>query len=225
MHSPVRKIAKAPYKILDAPKLKDDFYYSLVDWSDSNKIAVGLDNSVYTWNAITNETTQLLEIEYPTHISSLKWCNRNEYLAVGDDFGTVRIFDVAKAKMITSYDTHSQRVGCLDWNGFSITSGSRDKRILLVDIRASGQQLQFTGHQQEVCGINWSPNESFLASGGNDNNVMVQSLRMPSQPLNIFREHIAAVKALAWSPHQAHMLCSGGGTTDKCLKYWNSNTG
>lgn len=28
-----KKIAKEPYKILDAPMLKDDFYLNLVDWS------------------------------------------------------------------------------------------------------------------------------------------------------------------------------------------------
>lgn len=33
---PIRKIAKQPYKILDAPKLKDDFYNSVLDWSSGN---------------------------------------------------------------------------------------------------------------------------------------------------------------------------------------------
>ena len=38
----VRKISKNPYKILDAPKLKDDFYVNLLDWSSMNYIGVGL---------------------------------------------------------------------------------------------------------------------------------------------------------------------------------------
>ena len=37
-----RKIAKIPYKVLDAPQLRDDFYLNLVDWSDSNNLAVAL---------------------------------------------------------------------------------------------------------------------------------------------------------------------------------------
>ena len=41
----------------------------------------------------------------------------------------------------------------------------------------------------------------------------------------VFKEHVAAVKALAWSPHQTNILCSGGGTTDKCLKFWNTSNG
>lgn len=30
-----RQIAKVPYRVLDAPSLADDFYYSLIDWSIS----------------------------------------------------------------------------------------------------------------------------------------------------------------------------------------------
>ncbi|CAK56365.1 unnamed protein product (macronuclear) [Paramecium tetraurelia] len=224
--SPVRKIAKTPYKILDAPKIKDDFYYQLVDWSMNNQIGVGLGNSVYTWNAITNETTQLLEIEAPVCVSSIKWCDRSDIIAIGDDTGAVRIYDIVKAKILKTYENHNSRVGCLDWNGCNITSGSRDKSILFQDIRTNNDyELSFQSHKQEVCGLQWSPNEQFLASGGNDNNVMIQSIKMPNQSMYVFKDHIAAVKALAWSPHQPNILCSGGGTTDKCLKFWNTSNG
>jgi cell division cycle 20-like protein 1 (cofactor of APC complex) len=37
-----RKIPKIPFKVLDAPQLSDDFYLNLVDWSDSNFLAVAL---------------------------------------------------------------------------------------------------------------------------------------------------------------------------------------
>ena len=38
----MRKIAKIPYKVLDAPQLRDDYYLNLVDWSDTNNLAVAL---------------------------------------------------------------------------------------------------------------------------------------------------------------------------------------
>ena len=38
-------------QILDAPKLPDDFYMNLVDWSASNMLAVGLGSTVFLWNA------------------------------------------------------------------------------------------------------------------------------------------------------------------------------
>lgn len=32
------------------------------------------------------------------------------------------------------------------------------------------------------------------------------------------------MKALAWSPHQYHILSSGGGTADRTIRFWSSNT-
>ena len=63
-----------------------------------------------------------------------------------------------------------------------------------------------------------------LASGGNDNTLFIWS-PTAQQPLLRFTEHLAAVKAIAWSPHQHGLLCSGGGTADRCIRFWNTSTG
>ena len=49
-----RKINKVPFKVLDAPRLQDDFYLNLVDWSAQNVLAVGLNRAVYIWSACTS---------------------------------------------------------------------------------------------------------------------------------------------------------------------------
>lgn len=36
-------------------------------------------------------------------------------------------------------------------------------------------------------------------------------------------DHTAAVKALAWSPHKSSLLATGGGSTDKTIKLWDTN--
>lgn len=50
-----RVFPKSPYKILDAPRLKDDFYTNLLDWSKQDIISVVLDNAAYMWSAKGNE--------------------------------------------------------------------------------------------------------------------------------------------------------------------------
>ncbi|GAB2212542.1 hypothetical protein Droror1_Dr00020515, partial [Drosera rotundifolia] len=45
------------------------------------------------------------------------------------------------------------------------------------------------------------------------------------QPLHKLKEHIAAVKAIAWSPHQSSLLASGSGTADRCIRFWNTTNG
>lgn len=45
-----------------------------------------------------------------------------------------------------------------------------------------------------------------------------------TQPILKYCEHTAAVKAIAWSPHMHGLLASGGGTADRCIRFWNTTT-
>lgn len=69
----------------------------------------------------------------------------------------------------------------------------------------------------------WSPDNQLLASGGNDNRLFVWNLHS-SSPMQTYAEHIAAVKAIAWSPHHHGLLASAGGTADRCIRFWNTLT-
>lgn len=44
-------------------------------------------------------------------------------------------------------------------------------------------------------------------------------------PVLKLTEHTAAVKAITWSPHQNGLLASGGGTADRCIRFWNTTSG
>lgn len=83
------------------------------------------------------------------------------------------------------------------------------------------------GHEQEVCGLKWSPNGQQLASGGNDNllHIWAAGSATNQAPTSRLTAHCAAVKALAWCPFQSNLLASGGGTADRCIRFWNSHTG
>ncbi|KRX10938.1 WD40-repeat-containing domain [Pseudocohnilembus persalinus] len=220
----LKKISKAPFKILDAPKLRDDFYFNLLDWSSKNIIAVGLDNILYSWNPVTKDASKLAEIENGGTLTSLSWAPSGVLLARGDDSGIVKIFDTEKNICLRTYQNHFQRVGSLCWNNNLITSGGRDSKIISSDIRQREPFAhKFVGHKQEVCGTKWNYDGLTLASGGNDNNVHIWSLKMSKQ-LAKFTDHKAAVKALTWSPHQNNLLLTGGGTSDKTMKFWNINS-
>lgn len=82
-------------------------------------------------------------------------------------------------------------------------------------------------HTQEVCGLAWSPDGTTLASGANDNTLCLWNAGSSSTNTPRFEltEHQAAVKALAWSPHERNLLASGGGTADRSIKFWNTQTG
>jgi cell division cycle protein 20 (cofactor of APC complex) len=58
---------------------------------------------------------------------------------------------------------HSARVSALSWNGTTLSSGGRDSIILNRDVRQRNDiQSSYACHQQEVCGLAWSPDGSTL---------------------------------------------------------------
>lgn len=71
--------------------------------------------------------------------------------------------------------------------------------------------------------MKWSFDNTQLASGGNDNKLFVWDMRN-TEPLARFSDHQAAVKAICWNPHQRGVLASGGGTADRCIRFWNTQT-
>lgn len=222
---PPRRIPKTPYKVLEAPQIQDDFYLNLVDWSSTNILAVGLSTFVYLWNASTSQATKLCSVGDFDAVTSISWMQRGNHLAIGTANGRVHLWDVNEKKEIGKYSRHKSRVGALAWNGNILTSGSRDHSIQFQDIRESKTfHRQVEGHRQEVCGLEWSHDKLQLASGGNDNRLLVWDLRN-TQPIHRFEKHIAAVKALTWSPHQRGVLASGGGTADRHIRTWNTLTG
>ena len=326
-----RRVPRAPFKILDAPALADDFYLNLVDWSSRNVLAVGLGPCVYLWSAATSGVTKLCDLSEESEIASatsalaraypggsavpqiqagvgdavcsVSWSQRGQYLAVGTGSGLVQVYDVARAgessnpsssssSKLRTYVGHRARVGSLSWGSATLSTGSRDRTVAQRDVRCPEPLVaRLSGHRSEVCGLRASPDDRLLASGGNDNALLVWDTRrlsgpngggiqhrreqreqqrrqqhrlmhrsgggvvaalnsssaaaaaaaaaaeaaeaetgafddssVPhvSTPLYRFTEHTAAVKALAWSPHAHGLLASGGGTADRCIRFWST---
>lgn len=149
---------------------------------------------------------------------------QGSHIAVGTGKGFVQIWDATSQRRLRTMTGHTARVGALAWNEHILTSGARDRLIYHRDVRQPDQWLRkLVGHKQEVCGLKWNCEDGQLASGGNDNKLMIWD-KMGAEPLYKFGEHNAAVKAIAWSPHQRGLLASGGGTADRTIKFWNTLT-
>ena len=146
--SKARKIAKDPFRVLDAPNLCDDFYLNLVDWSAKNVLAVALGQSVYIWNACTSTVDQLCDLPEHDQVTSVSWSQKGHYLSVGTLGGEVQVWDVNHGKQVRNLEGHDHRVGALSWSGSMIASGSKDKSILVRDVRAqSNFTRRLSGHK------------------------------------------------------------------------------
>eukprot|EP00940_MAST-03C_sp_MAST-3C-sp2_P001856 g1856.t1 len=237
---PPRHIPTAPERVLDAPDMMNDYYLNLLDWSKNNILAVALMGAVYLWNSDTGEIEELMSMEdenaYVSSVSWVKEAGSSNHLAIAMDDGAVQLWDSSKLQLVRTMRGHRDRVGSLSWNSHVLSSGSRDQSIFHHDVRVGRHHTaSLIGHEQEVCGLEWSPDGNTLASGGNDNLLCLWDARrsgarrgaVPEEvaPRRTLTEHVAAVKALAWCPWQRNVLASGGGTADKTIKFWNTSNG
>ena len=90
------KISKAPFKVLDAPALKDDFYLNLIDWSSQNILAVGLGSCIYLWNASSSKVTKLYDLGSSDIVTSVSWADKGNLLGVGTNTGDFQLWDPEK---------------------------------------------------------------------------------------------------------------------------------
>ncbi|KAE9356964.1 Anaphase-promoting complex subunit [Phytophthora fragariae] len=230
-----RHVPSAPTKVLDAPELMNDYYLNLLSWGANNILAVALGQCVYLWNAVSGEIDELMALDGEEYVSSVQWSDAaggSAHLAIGTSESVVQLWDVAASRQVRTMNGHSSRVGALAWNSYVLSSGSRDSTIIHHDVRARQHQLStLTSHEQEVCGLQWSPDGTMLASGGNDNALClwkagsIGSSRSMQTPAHRLEQHTAAVKAIAWCPWERNLLATGGGTADRTIKFWNTTNG
>ncbi|KAJ9123880.1 hypothetical protein QFC22_000668 [Naganishia vaughanmartiniae] len=234
-----RRIPAIPDRVLDAPGFKDDYYLNLVSWSSSNKVAIGLGELAYVWNADTGDVTCLgTEGDDQPQVCSVDWASDGSFLAIGNEDGAVELWDADTGQRVRKMEGHQARVAALSWNGSVVSSGCKDGSIHHHDVRVAQHKVQdLRGHRAEVCGLAWRGDGQFLASGGNDNvvncwdgrigqSVLKDAEGLPTAPPKWQKmNHTAAVKAIAWCPWQTSLLATGGGTSDQTIHFWSSTTG
>ncbi|GAX80860.1 hypothetical protein CEUSTIGMA_g8295.t1 [Chlamydomonas eustigma] len=222
-----RHVPQSQERILDAPDLVDDYYLNLLDWNAQNIIAVALGRTIYLWNAGTGSVEELCRSPNEgDYICSVAWSTDGAHLALGTSDSKVQIWDASRAKQVRELVGHSNRVSSVAWNSSILSSGGRDGVICNWDVRKRRDEAcvaRIEAHDQEVCGLKWSHCGGQLASGGNDNILCIHDSSFQLQ--HKINAHQAAVKAIAWCPFQSNLLGTGGGTADRCIKFWNTHTG
>ena len=246
-----RKISKKPIRILDAPNLVDDFYLNLLDWGKENIIAVALYDEIYLWNDNNLETNLLMSYENKNNnnyedndniniITSLSFMNNGTCLGIGLPDGSIQLWDINKQIKLREINAHKDRINCLSWNDYILSSGSKDRNIKSFDVRNKHAEIaKIKKHKNEICSLKYSIEKDLLASGGNDNVAYIWDIRNLKsnifaflleennknfdeiKPYSVNNFHNAAVKAMAWCPWKRHILATGGGSKDKTIKIFS----
>lgn len=229
-------ISHIPYRILDAPGLRNDFYTNLVSWSPkSSQIAVGLLNEVFLWT----EQDGAVQIPISTVYSEVVCLSFNAFdvLAICFKDSRIMFFDASKKRLLATY-LHVIAPACfLSWlpnDPDQILIGDEAGNVLHLHISWSNEPARviitknviIKGHTQQICAIVFNPMGNQIAVGGNDNLVTVWDVSNWKVPkLEYKMPHRAAVKALAFCPWCPTLLATGAGSQDRTIRFWHTRSG
>ena len=228
----IRSVPPSPYRILDAPELRDDYYSQPLTWSVKGTVAVALGMDVYLWNPCYGVSHFPLETE--EEVTSIAFNPTGDILAIAREDGSVVLQSPRedRARVYIAPIVHDA-IGALAWRP-SRSAGSPlhefliigiyDGQVILLEVTWSldsfATQVDKRGvwddvHTDQICGIAWSNDGLSFATGANDNRVCTYEIPLGTMGLSNQWEksHVwtneAAIKALAFKSGKGGILATG----------------
>ncbi|ESW22079.1 hypothetical protein PHAVU_005G125300 [Phaseolus vulgaris] len=146
--------------------------------------------------------------------------------------------DASSQRLLATLRDHFGSVNCVRWakHGRFVASGSDDQVILIHERKPGSGTTEFgsgeppdienwkvamtlRGHTADVVDLNWSPDDSALASGSLDNTIHVWNMSNGICTA-VLRGHSSLVKGVAWDPIGSFIASQ---SDDKTVIIWRTS--
>ncbi|KAI1164504.1 WD40-repeat-containing domain protein [Nemania serpens] len=189
-----RILPNAPFKVLDAPGLRDDFYCSIMDYSKScHTLAVGLGNLLYGWSEAAGVTLLNAGVKDGSWLTSVAFSSERggkSILAFGRSNGCLSLMSLFDSLLPRFEAQQPTPVACLCWRPAvtmrpSLNIRNTGAHVATEDLLVGDEMgdvyyysnwpgsmtllVRIKVHSQQICGLAWSPTGTEFATGGNDN--------------------------------------------------------
>lgn len=185
-------------------------------------------------SAGTGQTVHLLDLNtkqsrtltgHEGEITSLAFVPNTRLVASGSTDKTVRLWDTSPTSVVPIIKTFAplaDQVNAIasNWDGTTLAAGTADGRITLLKI-ATGEARAVAGHRGEVFTVAFSPDGSWLASGGMDQTVKIWDVQT-GLAVRTLAGASGEVNSVAFS-NDLRSLVSGNG--DGSMTVWNAERG
>lgn len=190
-----RAMPVTPFRVLDAPGLRDDYYTSLLAYSPvSHALAVGLNSEVYMWTETGGaQPFEPWSSSYVTCLGFSSAIGGHNILAIGRIDGNLSLWKPGECAPRIDKQ-HQSGVSCVAWRptpqirktegSEEILVGEESGAITIYCVVWNAQESAENAapvdatittlrrihiHSQQICGLAWSVDGKQFASGGNDN--------------------------------------------------------
>ncbi|XP_032707528.1 gem-associated protein 5 isoform X1 [Lontra canadensis] len=196
-----------------------------------------LGGEAYDINKLIRDTNSI-KYKLPVH-TEISWKADGKIMALGNEDGSIEIFQVPNLKLICTIQQHHKLVNTISWHhehgsqpelSYLMASGSNNAVIYVHNLKTvieSNPEAPVTitepyrtlsGHTAKITSVAWSPHhDGRLVSASYDGTAQVwDSLR--EEPLCNFRGHRGRLLCVAWSPLDPDCIYSGA--DDFCVYKW-----
>jgi WD40 repeat protein len=156
-------------------------------------------------------------------VRSVAFSSDGKVFASGSDDNTIKIWDFATRKVITTLTGHNRPVLGVSFSpdGKTLFSCSADSTIKFWDVATGKEITTLTGHKDAIRSISVSSDGKILASGSDDKTIKLWDVSKRKE-IKTLTAHQKTVNSVSFSP-DGKILASG--SEDGTIKLWNVDTG
>ncbi|KAM6224638.1 gem-associated protein 5 [Rhynchocyon petersi] len=196
-----------------------------------------LSGEAFDINKLIRDTNSI-KYKLPVH-TEISWKADGKIMALGNEDGSIEIFQVPNLKLICTIQQHHKLVNTISWHhehgsqpelSYLMASGSNNAVIYVHSLKTvieSNSESPVTitepyrtlsGHTAKITSLAWSPHhDGRLVSASYDGTAQVwDALR--EEPLCNFRGHQGRLLCVEWSPVDPDCIYSGA--DDFCVYKW-----
>lgn len=196
-------------------------------------VSAGDDRRIILWSLpAAGRTPEILrQWRAPDAVMALAVSPDGQHLASGGDDHAITLWDPktgTPVRILTGHRAKISEVTGLDFspNGERLASASYDTTARLWDVATGSEIGRLKAHKAEVMSVAFSADGNYLATGGNDNRVIIWATES-QDAVRVFTGHRNMVYGLAFAeragePTAAPLLVTG--SFDRTLRVWDTDS-
>ena len=189
--------------------------------SDGSFMVCGLaSGSVEAWDVKTKESREIAVIQGG---SSVTFCPKSGLFAIGDQKGTIVIWDMTTREELKRLDeAHASTVDVMDFSadGTMLASAGHDKTWKIWNTESWELVRSVEGHLDSLFAINFSIDGKLLATGSRDNTAKIWDVGS-GELVETFRGHSGGVTSVRFLADERTLATASG---DRTLMFWDLST-